>query len=65
VLERAGPPVVAAAARPVPTTPKPPASAPVTRVTARPARCAGILERSQLGEPLSEGDRAFLAASCR
>ena len=65
VLERAGPPVVGAAARPVPTTPKPPASAPVTRVTARPARCTGILERSQMGEPLSEADRAFLAASCR
>ena len=62
VLERAGPPVVGAAAHPVPTTPK---SAPVTRVTARPARCAGILERSQMGEPLSEGDRAFLTALCR
>jgi len=31
---------------------------------ARPGRCSGILERAQLGEPLSDADRAALRGEC-
>ena len=31
----------------------------------RPSRCAGILERAQLGESISDADRAALRAECR
>jgi hypothetical protein len=35
------------------------------RPSRKPGRCGAILERAQLGETVSEGDRAFLRASCR
>lgn len=31
----------------------------------RPPRCAAILERTQLGEPLMDDDRTFMRANCR
>jgi Caspase domain len=34
------------------------------RPAGRPARCGAILERAQLGEAVSEGDRAFLRDAC-
>jgi hypothetical protein len=48
-------PVLAAPALASPATPRAP----------RNPRCAGILERAQLGEPLSDTDRATLRADCR
>ena len=50
-------------ARPVNTHPAQAIAAP--RPAGRSPRCGAILERAQLGEGLSEGDRAFLRAACR
>jgi Caspase domain len=36
-----------------------------TTTTAHGARCSGILERAQLGDTLSDVDRAYLRAECR
>jgi hypothetical protein len=54
------------AAAPHPSPQAAPASSPPapSRV-ARPGRCSGILERAQLGEPLSDADRAALRGECR
>jgi TIR domain len=55
--ERSKPPKVAAEREPRADRGSPPAAAD--------ARCADILQRAQLGEPLSADDRAFLQRSCR
>ena len=46
----------AALPNPLPGLPAPPP---------RPGRCTAVLERAQLGETLSETDRAYLRANCR
>jgi Caspase domain len=51
-------------AAPVPT-PLPAAAPQAVRPPARPPRCKGILERAQLGEDISDSDRAFLRTACR
>jgi hypothetical protein len=40
-------------------------AAPVASRPPHNPRCAGILERAQLGEPLSDADRAILRGECR
>ena len=50
------PPPIPAAAAPRPLTPAAPA---------KPARCAGIMERAQMGEAMSDAERAFLRSACR
>ncbi|MDR3538822.1 MAG: hypothetical protein P4L71_20165, partial [Acetobacteraceae bacterium] len=47
-----------------PTPPRPTVTA-APRPPVRPPRCASILARAQLGEDLSDGDRAFLRSDCR
>jgi hypothetical protein len=46
-------------AKPAPVSPV------VARPGGRPSRCGAILQRAQLGEGMSEADRAFLRESCR
>ena len=66
-------PVTAVLPRPVaahPANARPIGARPAQAIAAphpagRPPRCGAILERAQLGEGLSEGDRAFLRAACR
>lgn len=73
-LESAAPPPTTTAAV---MSPHVPARQPVAKLiepTAQPANhpagapnspaCNSILERSQLGEPISDADRAFLSANC-
>jgi hypothetical protein len=48
----------------VPPTARPPAVPVAAASPARPPRCSAILERAQLGEPVSDSDRAFLRGAC-
>lgn len=57
-------PVPAAVPTQTPTPSRPTVTA-APRPPVRPPRCASILARAQLGEDLSDGDRAFLRSDCR
>ncbi len=59
--EFGGPPTFQAVAPPRPVVPKPNAEQSVTRSP----RCALILQKAALDEPISTDDRAFLTSSCR
>lgn len=48
-----------------PPAPVPAAARPAFVAPARSSRCAAIVERAQLGDAPSEGDRAFLQSQCR
>jgi Caspase domain len=61
LLEARPPAPVANPERPRPA----PVSPVVARPGGRPARCGAILQRAQLGEGMSESDRAFMREACR
>ena len=52
-------------AEPKPAVAKPVAATPPPKKNLTSTRCANIMERAQMGEPLSDGDRTALRTDCR